>query len=308
MSVFVVGSFVMDIVTTTNLVPNKGETVLGLSYDLYPGGKGINQAVSANRLGSKVIMAGALGQDDYGKTFKNLMKNEGIDSQYVKLKQSRTGLGNIVLNKETADNQIIVIPGANHDYNLEDLKSLEDEIKNANVIVAQLELPINVVESLALLCGRYKKKFILNPAPAAKLKDETYPFITYLTPNETELAWLTNIPIQSNEDIKDAAKKLLNKGVENVIVTLGDKGSMWVHKDFVKVHPGYHQKAVDTVGAGDTFNGALAYGIDHDLNADEILKIANAAGSLCVTKHGAIPSIPNMKEVQEFLRKLKPNT
>src|SRR5690606_42007567 len=101
------GSFVMDIVTTTNIVPNKGETVLGLSYDLYPGGKGINQAVSANRLGSKVVMAGALGQDDYGKTFKNLMKNEGIDSQHVKLKQSRTGLGNIVLNKKTADNQII---------------------------------------------------------------------------------------------------------------------------------------------------------------------------------------------------------
>lgn len=305
MSVFVVGSFVMDIVTTTNLVPNQGETVLGLSYDLYPGGKGINQAVSANRLGSKVIMAGALGQDDYGKTFKDLMAQEGIDSRHVKLKQSRTGLGNIVLNKQTADNQIIVIPGANHDYDLEDLKNLEDEMKNANVVVAQLELPIHVVEALAMMCGKHKKKFILNPAPAAKLKDETYQFITYLTPNETELAWLTNVSIQSDEDIITAAKKLLNKGVENVIVTLGDKGSMWIHNDFVKKHPGYRQKAVDTVGAGDTFNGALAYGIDHNLNADDILKLANAAGSLCVTKHGAIPSIPNMKEVQTFLSDLK---
>src|SRR5690606_21155874 len=131
---------------------------------------------------------------------KDLMAQEGIDSRHVKLKQSRTGLGNIVLNKQTADNQIIVIPGANHDYDLEDLKSLEDEIKNANVIVAQLELPIHVVEALAMMCGKHKKKFILNPTPAAKLKDETYQFITYLTPNDTELAWLTNVSIQSDED------------------------------------------------------------------------------------------------------------
>lgn len=300
MGVLVIGSFVMDIVSTTNVVPSQGETVLGLYYNTYPGGKGINQAVSAARLGSNVKMAGALGKDAYGQEFFNVMKEEGIDFSNVITTASKTGLGNVIVNKQTAENQIIVIPGANHDYQVSHLANLHDEIKKASVVVLQMEINLDVNYEVARLCKKYNTKLILNPAPAVKLNDEVYPNITYLTPNETELEILTNKKITTKEATIKACYELIDKGVKNVIVTLGSKGSIWVSKDFIKEHPGFKVKAIDTVGAGDTFNGALAYGIDHNLSEDEILNLANRAASISVTRNGAIPSIPTMKEVKEY--------
>lgn len=299
MSVLVIGSFVMDLVILTNEVPNAGQTVLGLNYNTFPGGKGINQAVSARRLGSEVTMAGAVGNDSNGTIFFDIMNRENIDSSNVIRTSSATGLGNIVLNNQTAENQIIVVPGANHDYNIKDLNKLENAILKANILVAQLELPINVTYEIAKLARKYNKQLILNPAPAVILDDEIYPSITYLTPNETELEILTGIKSNTKKDVIKAAHLLLGKGVKNVIVTLGDKGAIWVNQEFIKEHSGFKVKAVDTVGAGDTFNGALAYGIDQNLDNDKILELANKAASISVTRQGAIPSIPTMAEVSK---------
>lgn len=303
MSVLVVGSFMMDIITTTTTIPQPGQTVIGQNYNVFPGGKGINQAVSAKRLGSEVYMAGALGDDSYGSDFRNVMETEKINAQSVLTKDKRTGLGNVVLNQDTAENQIIVIPGANLSYTIDDLNKIEELIKHANVIVSQLEVSFDVVYELARMCGKHHKKLILNPAPAAHLDEEIFKYVTHLTPNETELEILANTKITSEKETIAACQMLLDKGVKNVIVTLGSKGSMWVTKDFIKKHPGFKTKAIDTIGAGDSFNGALAYGLDNNLNVDEILNIANASGALCVTKHGAIPSIPNMEEVMVLLNK-----
>lgn len=303
MSVLVVGSFMMDIITTTTTVPQPGQTVIGQNYNVFPGGKGINQAVSAKRLGSDVYMAGALGDDSYGSDFRNVMETEKINAQSVLTKDKRTGLGNVVLNQDTAENQIIVIPGANLSYTIDDLNKIDELVKHANVIVSQLEVSFDVVYELARICGKYHKKLILNPAPAAHLDEEIFKYVTHLTPNETELEILANTKITSEKETIAACQMLLDKGVKNVIVTLGSKGSIWVTKDFIKKHPGFKTKAIDTIGAGDSFNGALAYGLDNNLNVDEILNIANASGALCVTKHGAIPSIPNMEEVRVLLNK-----
>ena len=194
------------------------------------------------------------------------------------------------------------MPAANFEYSIEDLQNVKETIAETELVVAQLEMKLEVVEELVKMCNELNVPIILNPAPAVVLKEEILSKVTYLTPNETELSVLTGHPVDTIDEIKEAAKILLNQGVKNLIVTLGDKGALLANQEKMTIIEGYPVKAVDTVAAGDSFNGALAKGLVDGMNIEDAIRLANAVGALTVTKQGAIPSLPSKEEVESFLK------
>lgn len=300
-TITVVGSFVMDMIGTVDKFPLEGETVIGKTLKTFPGGKGANQAVAAARLGGKVNMIGMVGKDDFGNTFKSLFKDENIDITHVLTSETEpTAVGLIQING-LGENKIVVIPGANYEYSIEDLEEVREVLKNSNLVITQLELKHEVTFKLIRICHELNVPLILNPAPAIEIPKEYLEKITYLTPNETELEILTGIRVHSMESVKEATRKLLDLGVKNVIGTLGSKGAIIGNNNGFQHIEGYKVDVVDTVGAGDSFNGALAYCIVEGYSLPEAVKYANAVGALAVTKHGAIPSLPRKEEVEELI-------
>ena len=297
----VVGSFVTDMVATMPRFPQAGETVLGSTLRIYPGGKGINQCVAARRLGAEVSMVGMLGNDGNGNMFRVLMEKEGIDARYVfTAEQEPTAVAQVQIDG-SSQNRICVIPSANYEFGKAELKKSEELIGNSAMVIAQLELRTEVVYALLELCEKKGVPVMLNPAPAQELSDAWLKKVAYLTPNETELAVLSGVATDTEEGVYAAAERLLEKGVGNVIATLGSRGALLYNKDRKEIVRGYRVKAVDTVAAGDSFNGALAKGIVDGKDLAEAIRYANAVGALTVTKQGAIPSLPTAQEVDEFL-------
>lgn len=301
MSILVIGSFMMDQIILTKRVPNRGETIFGEKFSKIPGGKGANQAVAAARLGSRVKMAGMVGKDENGTEFLEVLGNEGIDTSSILVNDTHaTGIG-IVMTEDGGDNRIIVVPGANLIYSIDDLDRIKEDIKKAELLMLQLEMDQNVIDKAVEYASSYGVEVLLNPAPAREITDEVLSKVDYLTPNETELEILTGEKVDSLETAINASRILINKGVKNVIVTLGGNGSVLVNQDTVKHVEGFKVKAVNTVAAGDSFNGALATQIINGKSLEEALKYANAVGALTVTKEGAIPSLPTLDEVINFL-------
>ncbi|CAM4148999.1 ribokinase [Erysipelothrix inopinata] len=297
MNILVVGSFMMDQVVTTSLVPQKGETVIGESFTINPGGKGANQAVTAKRLGANVKMVGQLGDDPNGEIFVRVLDEEGIDIQDILIdtKQS-TGVGFIT--KETSgDNRIIVIPGANMTYKYSDFEKIIDKLDEISIAILQLEMDFEVTYKIISKLQNLQIPIILNPAPAQILSDKWLSKINYLTPNETELGILTNSVIETLEDVEKAVNQLLNKGVDNVIVTLGDKGAYFANQFETGYVEANKVEVVDTVAAGDSFNGALAVAILEGKSMRDSVMFANRVGSMTVTKVGAISSLPYRKDL-----------
>lgn len=301
----VVGSFVMDLIASVDEFPKAGQTIIGNSMQTFPGGKGANQAVAAARLGAEVQMFGKVGNDANGTAFMDLFSKEKIDVAHVqKHSELPTAMGLIQINAQ-AENKIVVIPGANYGYTLEDLARDSDHFLKADLVVAQLELKHDVVYRLIELCDENQVPIVLNPAPAVPLSDLILSKVTYLTPNETELEILTGISVTSIEDAKIAIGKLLSIGVKVVVATLGKNGAL-IGNDAGFTHiPGYKVDAVDTVAAGDSFNGALAYGIVQGQSLEATVRFANAVGALTVTKQGAIPSLPTYDDVTHFTKNYK---
>ena len=302
MSVLVVGSFIVDFVSRTERAPKQGETVVGLSFDMFFGGKGANQAIAAKRLGSEVTMVGCVGNDVFGDNFIDIFKNEGISIDYIKRTNVKKTGCSLVTVETSGQNRICMVPGGNLDYTKEELISLEKVIAQADVVVTQCEMKAEIVDCLAQLCRRYNKKFILNPAPARTFSKEVLSGIYAITPNETELGVIVGRDLNTVDDFKEAGKQLLKMGVKNVIVTLGEKGCMWVSEKGVNCIPAYKVKPIDTVGAGDSFTGALAAMTDQGYEIEIALKTANAVGALSVQKAGAIPSMPYKSDVEAFMR------
>ncbi|MBW8351725.1 ribokinase [Bacillus sp. IITD106] len=301
MSILIVGSFMMDMVIQTPRAPKNGETIIGLDFSQYPGGKGANQAVAAARLGANVQMAGKVGVDPFGDEAIAVLKKENIDIQYLQRDYShRTGVGFVTL-EENGDNRIIVIPGANMEFSMDDIHAIKEGIAKSKLLVLQLEMDMNMIEEAINIAYNHHVPIILNPAPARYLSDDLLKKIAYLTPNETEAEILTKINISTLEDVKRAAKILMEKGVENVIVTLGEKGALIVNQDGEYYIKGYPVEAIDTVAAGDAFNGAFAYGISQGKSLLDAVAYANIVGALTVTKRGAIPSLPTSIEVENFI-------
>ncbi|SFB11786.1 ribokinase [Lentibacillus halodurans] len=305
MGILVIGSFMMDLVVVTPRAPENGETIIGSKFSRFPGGKGANQAVSASRLGGSVTMAGKIGKDQFGNEAIRTLQDEQINTKYIKRdSQKATGIG-VVTIEENGHNRIIVVPGANLDYDTENLREIEALIKKTDILVIQLEMDLNMIEQAVMLASKHMIPIILNPAPAQKLSDHMLNHITYLTPNETEAEILTGISITTREDAKDAAEMLLDKGVKNVILTLAEEGALIVNKYGKQMIPGFTVGSVDSVAAGDAFNGALAVGITEGKPLNEVVRYANAVGALTVTKEGAIPSLPTSEDVMNFILKLK---
>ena len=292
----------MDNVVVTERFPKEGETLIGMSFNKFPGGKGANQAVAAARLGAKVAMAGKVGHDSDGECFKSLLENEGIDIEFIlsSLGNSHTGIGSITID-HLGENKIIIVPGANLEYSLDDLQILWNEVdlQDIQVILLQNEMRTEVIETAITLAHNAAKTVIYNPAPAKVLDEKIYKMIDYITPNEHELSLIANQAIHTFDDTISAAKTLLDKGVKNVIVTLGKKGCLFLNKETKYHSQSYPVQTKDTVAAGDSFNGALAYGIDAGLDLKETLNLANKVGALTVTKSGAIPSLPTMSDVTQ---------
>lgn len=299
--ILVIGSFMMDLVVRTDKVPEMGETVIGKSFGRFPGGKGANQAVAAARLGAQVTMAGKLGQDVFGDQMLAALQAEGVNTDHIlRDEEAPTGVGSITLDK-TGNNRIIVVPGANLRYNREDLSQIESIIQASDILMLQLEIDLQVVEAAAELAVKHNVPVILNPAPAQSLSDKLLQSVTYLTPNETEAEILTGIKVATVDDGKKAADLLLAKGVGTVVITLGDKGALAASKQIVEHIPGFTVDPVDTVAAGDAFNGALAVAVAQGFKLTEAVRYANAVGAIAVTRAGAIPSLPTQDEVAQFL-------
>lgn len=305
MSILVVGSFMMDCVTQTPRAPRAGETLIGTAYHTIPGGKGANQAVAAKRLGSDVTMVGCLGEDAFGRVFVETFKQEGINIDRVRFSSNHTGIGSILL-EANGENRIVVIPGANMAYTVADVSTLHDAIQAADVVMMQLEMRLDVIEAVAASCANAGTPLILNPAPAQALSPTLLSQVTYLTPNESELALLVG---QTNLDSLDAkrhaAQSLLKRGVGHVIVTLGAAGCLLVDQHNTLHIPGHTVSVVDTVAAGDAFNGALGHGLSQGMPLEKALMLANAVGALAVQTQGAIPSLPTYNQVLSFLKQEK---
>ncbi|MBO0991692.1 ribokinase [Bacillus sp. SD088] len=308
MDILVIGSFMMDLVVRTPRVPENGETIIGKSFSRFPGGKGANQAVSAARLGGKVTMAGKLGVDLFGDEAIKTLKKEDIDTSYIlRDDEHPTGVGSVTL-EENGHNRIIVVPGANLAYGIEDLNKIRELIRRSKVLVVQLEMELEMIHRAISYAYEYEIPVILNPAPAQKLSDELLRKVTYLTPNETEIEILTDIKVTTKEDAEKAGKALLEKGVQTTIITLGERGAFVVSQDGSFHVSGFPMKAYDTVAAGDAFNGALAVGVAQGKPILEVVKQANAAGALTVTRAGAIPSLPTLKEIEAFSKEFQSRT
>ncbi|WP_306982650.1 ribokinase [Alkalicoccobacillus murimartini] len=303
-NVVVIGSINMDMVTKSNRFPKKGETITGQSFHQLPGGKGANQAVAVARLGAKVTMVGAVGDDSTGQAMIKKLNEEQIDTSYVQiLKKNTTGMAQITVSEQ--DNQIIIVPGANHALTREHIDAAKEVIQSADIVVLQLEIPLDIVEYAAELASAVGGKVILNPAPApsAPLSKKLLQNISYVTPNETELAEMTgqtNVELGMNE-------LLLNESVPTVIVTLGSEGVGFKQKEdlLTRYVKGQHVEVLDTTGAGDTFNGALSYCLAQGIELAQSIEFANAAAGLSVTKFGAQSGMPTLTEVKETMANQK---
>jgi len=300
----VIGSINMDLVLSVHRAPQIGETIIGKSMDMLPGGKGANQAVAAARLGGRTAMVGRIGSDPFGSQLRQSLSDSGVWTDRLRVSQTSTGIA-IVTVQEDGDNHIIVIPGANGEMSEEDVKQNEDLIRQCEVVLVQLEIPLGTVRS-AVRTARYCGKLvILDPAPAADLDVELLGMVDILVPNETEASHLTGQKVAGIEDAKLAASELLSRGVRQaVILKLGPHGALIATaKGFVHVE-GFRVNAIDTTAAGDTFAGALAVALVEKKDLESAVRFANAAAALSTTAKGAQSSVPGRAVVENMLKRI----
>jgi ribokinase len=295
--ILVVGSINMDLVVRVPHSPSPGETVLGGDFETFPGGKGANQAVAAARMGGDVTMVGRVGQDDFGNTLIKALVDDQIRTTHViKDPHEATGIAMISV-AANGENSIVVASGANYEVSIQDINKTRELMREAEILLLQLECPLEAVTAAVDLARAYEVPVVLNPAPAQPLSQAILSQVAYLTPNESELKILSD-----EEDADQAVKKLLSWGVKNLVVTLGAQGVRLISGEMDKHLPAYEITAVDTTAAGDAFNGALAVGLAEGRSLLEAVKYGMAAGALSATKRGAQPSLPKREEVEDFLK------
>ena len=286
----------MDLTVRTPHIPAKGETIFGGDVMMSFGGKGANQAVAVARLGGEATFISKVGTDANGKMMVEHFAEEGLCTDTVIQDPTVQSGSAWICVGDDGDNSIIVMPGANGAMTVEDLKPFEDAITSSEYLLMQLEVPMAVVEYAADIAHAAGVKVVLNPAPAAPLKDSLLSKLYALTPNETECRILCGT--EASDDDEANAAVLYNKGVKNVIVTLGDKGSMLYNAEGVVTVPAQKVTAVDTVAAGDTYNGALCVALSKGKSFVEAMEFATAASAIAVTRIGAQASIPFASELK----------
>ena len=301
--VVVTGSFITDIAVRTPRFPADGVTVAGASLQFGPGGKGSNQATAARRAGAEVIMITKIGTDFMSEIARTHYKNENMTQKYVYTQEGgETGTALIEINSETAENRIIVLKGANDALTKEEIDLAEAEFQTCDVLLTQLEASeISVTESVRL-ARRYGKTVVLNPAPAGEIDEALFRDIDYFTPNETEAEFYTGIRVADEQTAEQAADRLLEKGVKNVVITLGKTGVYAKTEEFQGIVPSFRVNAVDTTGAGDAFNGGFCTALAEGKNVRDALLFANALAALSVTRRGTSPAMPYREEIEKLLK------
>ncbi|EMV7411233.1 TPA: ribokinase [Enterobacter soli] len=297
----VLGSINADHILNLESFPTPGETVTGNQYQVAFGGKGANQAVAAGRSGAQIAFIACTGDDDTGERVRKQLASDNIDIAPVSVVAGKsTGVALIFVNAE-GENVIGIHAGANAALTTERVEAQRDIIASAEALLMQLESPVESVLAAAKIAHENHTTVVLNPAPARVLSDELLALVDIITPNETEAEKLTGIRVENDDDAARAAKALHNKGIGSVIITLGSRG-VWasVNGEGRRV-PGFKVKAIDTIAAGDTFNGALVTALLEGKAQDEAIRFAHAAAAIAVTRKGAQPSVPWRKEIDEFL-------
>lgn len=297
----VLGSINADHILNLESFPTPGETVTGNQYQVAFGGKGANQAVAAGRSGANIAFIACTGDDDTGERVRNQLAGDNIDIAPVSVVAGEsTGVALIFVNAE-GENVIGIHAGANAALTTERVEAQRERIANAEALLMQLESPVESVLAAAKIAHENHTTVVLNPAPARVLSDELLALVDLITPNETEAEKLTGIRVENDDDAARAARALHDKGIGTVIITLGSRG-VWasVNGEGRRV-PGFKVKAIDTIAAGDTFNGALVTALLEGKNLDDAIRFAHAAAAIAVTRKGAQPSVPWRKEIDEFL-------
>lgn len=310
--ILVVGSFVMDVIATTEQVPGSGKTVYGKSFHMAPGGKGANQALQCARLGAEVSMVGCVGDDLFGQQLIEPLRAAGTDVSHVIIRKgAHSGVGHVTLevSEHSAQNRIVVIPGANRTLTVEEISWLEADIANFDMVLLQLEVPIEVNRAVARWAQAANVPVVLNPAPATELDDELLSLVSYLIPNEQEASQETHLPLRfgpagpQDSDLKAIAAALRAKGVEHIIITLGGYGSAVAEAAGPRYIPCVHMDHVaDPTAAGDSFVGALSVGLAVGFTQDQALMFASHTAAITVSRLGAMPSLPSLPEVLELIR------
>lgn len=299
--VLVVGSLNLDLVAIVDQLPGPGETVLSRNFTNSPGGKGANQAVAAARLGADVALLGKVGLDPFGDALIENLRKNAVDVALVSRDtRASTGLALVSVARD-GQNTIVVAPGANALLTSQDISAAKKAFAGVDVVILQLEIPLQAVKQAAELGKECGSQIILNPAPAVALDDSFAPLVDWIVPNEGELAVLSGL--DSGNSVEKSVARLKDKGFQRVVVTMGDSGAFVMEGDHSVYSPAFPVIAVDTTGAGDAFVGAFSVALSEGRSVDEAVTWGNAAGALASTRLGAQPSLPLRKEVEELLEK-----
>jgi len=294
----VVGSTNTDMVIKTSKLPVPGETILGGKFFMNPGGKGANQAVAAARLGGNVSFIAKTGEDLFGKRARQLFESENINTDYLFTDPGHPSGVALITVDANGENCIVVAPGSNSFLAKSDIDLAQEEILRADIVLMQLEIPLETVEYVANIAFEAGKKVILNPAPAKQITNELLSKLYMITPNETEAELISGIPVKDIDSATMAARNLYLRGVKVVIITLGSKGALLFEGNEAKLIPSFKVEAVDTTAAGDIFNGAITVGISEGLELYSAVEFACKAAAISVTRMGAQASAPYRNEVK----------
>jgi ribokinase len=296
--IVVVGSITMDLVTRTPRIPAIGQTLIGTGFETTPGGKGANQAVAAARLGYPVAMVAKVGNDAYGPALLENLKRAGVETAGMTQVTGSSGLAPMFV-ADDGQNAIVVVPGANGKMDRATVDAHAELIRSAGMVLCQLEIPIDTLSYTLEFCASANVPVMLDPAPAAKLPEAAFGQVKWFTPNETEAAFY----VGDGASAEESAERLLKKGLRGVVLKRGGDGAFVATNEKAEWVRAFKVNAIDTVAAGDCFNGAFAVALLEGNDPWAAAKFANAAAAICVTRKGAQQSMPMRAEVDEFLKK-----
>ncbi len=301
--VTVFGSFVVDLMGRTPHLPVPGETVKGSMFKMGPGGKGFNQGVAAHKAGADVTMVTKLGKDSFANVALDAMKELNMKQDHVFVtEEAETGCALILVDENTSQNEIVVLLGACNTITDEEVDSLTDVLKDSEYLLTQLETNVSAANRVIDIAYRNNTKVILNTAPVQPVDDDTLKKVYLITPNEVEAEILTGIPVDSKENADKTADWFFEKGVENVLITLGGRGVYIATKEKREIIPAYHVEAIDTTGAGDAFNGGLVAALAEGKDLWEAAGFANALAAVAVQRLGTTPAMPTREEIEQFIK------
>jgi ribokinase len=300
--VAVVGSINADLAAFGSPLPRPGETVIGSDFSLVLGGKGANQAIAAVRAGAPTYMIGAVGEDMFRDLTLGALADEGVDVSAVRIMDGSTGIAHIRVDARSAQNDIMIIPNANHRLRPDDveasLRTLRDQV---SVVLVQLEIPLSVVARVAEVCQACELRLVLDPAPAQVIPAAIWRGVSVTKPNELEAEVLTGISVTDLSSAEQAARWFLDRGATIAMITRGERGAVVLGSDGLEEYPAFPATPVDTTAAGDAFTGALGASLARGASLPEALQRGLAAGGLAVSVRGASPSLPTAEAIDAFL-------